>query len=40
VLVRPDRHIAWRSFSASEYPRATLEEALGQVLGTQQVMSR
>jgi 2,4-dichlorophenol 6-monooxygenase len=40
VLVRPDRHIAWRSFSASENPRATLEEALGQVLGAQQVMSR
>ena len=33
VLVRPDRHIAWRSFGASENPRATLEEALGQVLG-------
>jgi 2,4-dichlorophenol 6-monooxygenase len=40
VLVRPDRQIAWRSFGASENPRATLEEALGQVLGTQQVMSR
>ena len=40
VLVRPDRHIAWRSFSASENPRATLEEALGQVLSAQQVMSR
>jgi 2,4-dichlorophenol 6-monooxygenase len=38
VLVRPDRHIAWRSFGASENPRATLEEALDTVLGAQQVM--
>jgi 2,4-dichlorophenol 6-monooxygenase len=35
VLVRPDRHIAWRSFGASENPRATLEAVLGQVLGAQ-----
>jgi 2,4-dichlorophenol 6-monooxygenase len=40
VLVRPDRYIAWRSFGASENPRAALEEALGQVLSAQQVMSR
>ncbi len=40
VLVRPDRHIAWRSFGASENPRATLEEVLGQVLGTKQLISR
>ena len=32
VLVRPDRHVAWRSFGASENPRATLEKVLGQVL--------
>jgi 2,4-dichlorophenol 6-monooxygenase len=32
VLVRPDRHIAWRSFGASENPRATLEAVLAQVL--------
>ena len=38
VLVRPDRHIARRSFGARENPRVTLEEALGQVLGAQQVM--
>jgi 2,4-dichlorophenol 6-monooxygenase len=36
VLVRPDRHIAWRSFGASENARATLEAVLGQVLGTQE----
>ncbi|HEU5100931.1 MAG TPA: FAD-dependent monooxygenase [Roseiflexaceae bacterium] len=35
VLVRPDRHIAWRSFGASENPRATLEAVLDQVLMTQ-----
>jgi 2,4-dichlorophenol 6-monooxygenase len=40
VLVRPDRHIAWRSFSASENPRATLEEALGQVLGASSLVVR
>jgi 2,4-dichlorophenol 6-monooxygenase len=33
VLVRPDHQIAWRSFCASENARATLEEALGHVLG-------
>jgi 2,4-dichlorophenol 6-monooxygenase len=38
VLVRPDRYIAWRSFGARENPRVMLEEALGQVLGAQQVM--
>jgi hypothetical protein len=38
VLVRPDCYIAWRSFVARENPRVTLEEALGQVLGAQQVM--
>lgn len=35
VLVRPDRHIAWRSFEASANPRATLEMVFGQVLGVQ-----
>lgn len=39
VPVRPDRSIAWRSFSASEKPRAALEEALGQVLGAQPLLS-
>jgi 2,4-dichlorophenol 6-monooxygenase len=39
VLVRPERYIAWRSFGARENPRVTLEEALGQVPGAQQVMS-
>jgi 2,4-dichlorophenol 6-monooxygenase len=32
VLVRPDRHIAWRAFGPSENPRATLEAVLSQVL--------
>jgi len=40
VLVRPDRHVVWRSFGTSENPQATLEEALDQVLDAQQVMSR
>ncbi len=38
VLVRPDRHVAWRSFGASETPRAALEEALGQVLGIRELV--
>lgn len=39
VLVRPDRHSAWRSFGASKKPQAILEEVLGQVLGTQQAVA-
>ena len=37
ILVRPDRFVAWRSYEASTDPHATLENALHQVLGTQQV---
>ncbi|UUT34782.1 hypothetical protein L2X98_30485 [Microbacterium elymi] len=32
VLVRPDQHVAWRSAGAAEDPRATLRDALTQVL--------
>ena len=32
VLVRPDRHIGWRSLTAADDPRAALAEALGQIL--------
>jgi 2,4-dichlorophenol 6-monooxygenase len=32
VLVRPDRHIGWRSLTAADDPLAALAEALGQIL--------
>ena len=32
VLVRPDRHIGWRSVTAADDPLAALAEALGQIL--------
>ena len=32
VLVRPDRHIAWRSLAAADDPREALGEALSQIL--------
>ena len=32
VLVRPDRHVGWRSITAADDPRAALAEALGQIL--------
>ncbi len=32
VLVRPDRHIGWRSVTAADDPRAALADALGQIL--------
>lgn len=32
VLVRPDRHIGWRSVTAIDDPSAALAEALGQIL--------
>ena len=32
VLVRPDRHIGWRSVTAPDDPRAVLAAALGQIL--------
>jgi 2,4-dichlorophenol 6-monooxygenase len=32
VLVRPDRHIGWRSVGAADDPRAALADALGQIL--------
>ena len=40
VLVRPDRFVAWRSRDASANPRADLEKALTQVLGTRQTAAR
>lgn len=40
VLVRPDHHIAWRSLGTSAHPRATLKQALSQVLGTREPASR
>lgn len=33
LLVRPDRHIAWRSMQCPESPEAALRDALRQVLG-------
>jgi hypothetical protein len=33
VLVRPDRHVAWREFQLGPDPAARLCEALRQVLG-------
>jgi len=32
LLVRPDRHIAWRSHGAAEDPAGALHRALTQVL--------
>ncbi|MGZ4185581.1 MAG: FAD-dependent monooxygenase [Solirubrobacteraceae bacterium] len=32
ILVRPDRHIGWRSVTAVDDPRTALAEALGQIL--------
>ena len=32
VLVRPDRHIGWRSLTAADDPHAALADALGQIL--------
>jgi 2,4-dichlorophenol 6-monooxygenase len=32
VLVRPDRHIGWRSIGAAEDPRAALADALERIL--------
>lgn len=33
ILVRPDRHVAWRSMSMASDPRGALESAVSQVLG-------
>jgi 2,4-dichlorophenol 6-monooxygenase len=33
LLVRPDKHIAWRSMDLPENPEAALHDALGKILG-------
>ena len=40
VLVRPDRHIGWRSVTAPDDPRAVLSDALGQILARPIALAR